>query len=209
MTFDGLAEEVEAAILAGGTSRRFGSDKCLARFAGDDQTFLDRVIAACSLVAARVVIIGPDRQGQMLPVAAVIADIGVDQGPLVGLLTALRRASAPYLLVTACDQPLLTGNVLARLLHHRSTGDVVVFTRPAGGFDPLPCVLRRETALPVIEEKVAEGARSLIQSLTRSSLRIVAVPADDGVRRALRDIDTPEVMGRLAGSLPSGGPGTD
>src|SRR5918999_1373172 len=54
----GPVDFIDAAILAGGESRRFGADKCLARLPGDDRTFLDRAIAVCRLVADRVMIIG-------------------------------------------------------------------------------------------------------------------------------------------------------
>ena len=38
-------------------------------------------------------------------------------GPLAGLLSAMRASSTPYVLIVPCDAPLMSGDLLARLLH--------------------------------------------------------------------------------------------
>src|SRR5687767_3657511 len=55
--------DIHAAVLAGGKSRRYGSDKCIARLDGNNLTFIQLVIRACREVADRVVIVGHVRPG--------------------------------------------------------------------------------------------------------------------------------------------------
>lgn len=94
------------AVLAGGQSRRFGSDKALAHWRG--RTLADHVAAALSTHVEEVVICGrglPDRPAPGL-------------GPLGGINAALAHAAAhgfDRVLVAPCDTPLLNEPLLARL----------------------------------------------------------------------------------------------
>lgn len=100
------------AVLAGGQSRRFGSDKALALAHG--RTLLDHAVAALEEVTPHVVICGrewpgrtslPDRPEGRL-------------GPLAGLNAALhhaRDAGFAHVLSIACDTPFLATAGLAAL----------------------------------------------------------------------------------------------
>lgn len=88
------------AILAGGRSRRFGSDKALALLP-DGRTLLDHAVAGLAPHVAEVVICGR---------AAGLADRpGPDLGPLGGLNAALHHARArgfAGVLSSGCDMPV-------------------------------------------------------------------------------------------------------
>lgn len=97
---------VLGAVLAGGRSRRFGSDKALAEWRG--RPLVDHVAAALVPHVERVVICGrdlPDRPGPGL-------------GPLGGINAALAHAAVhgfDRVLVAPCDTPLLDERLLTRL----------------------------------------------------------------------------------------------
>jgi molybdenum cofactor guanylyltransferase len=97
--------DISGAILAGGASRRMGADKALLRLA--DQTLLERVIATVAHVVDDVIVIG-DRPPYRRYGVPVVADDYPDAGSLGGIATALRHARHEYVLVVACDMPLLS-----------------------------------------------------------------------------------------------------
>src|SRR5437016_7594766 len=98
-----------AAILAGGQSRRIGTDKALLLLAGI--SLLERIARTTLQVVPNLLIVGrtappPDWPAD-LP-ATFIADAAPNHatpaGPLLGLITALQHTRAPVLLL-ACDTP--------------------------------------------------------------------------------------------------------
>lgn len=100
------------AILAGGASRRFGSDKALAVI--DGQTMLDHVRARLAPQCDALVVTGRDWAECVR-----VDDIpGPGFGPLGGLAGALAHARAhgfDAVLTSACDLPELPTNLRERL----------------------------------------------------------------------------------------------
>lgn len=117
---------VLGAILGGGGSVRFGSDKAVARFEG--RALVDHVIAALAPQVESLVVVGRDWAGlpriEDLPVAGL--------GPLGGLAGALGHAlrhGFDAVLVAPCDTIGLPADLLVRLgpgpsvaAGHRSIG---------------------------------------------------------------------------------------
>ncbi|QNQ08594.1 molybdenum cofactor guanylyltransferase [Sphingomonas alpina] len=99
------------AILAGGRSQRFGSDKAVALLAG--QSLIDRVVAALAPQVDSMVLVG--RAGDI----AAIPDRPLpDLGPLGGLNAALHHARAqgyPAVMTVGCDMPVLPPDLAERL----------------------------------------------------------------------------------------------
>lgn len=108
---------ITGVVLAGGQARRMGrGDKGLVEFRG-------RPLVAYALDALRAVadpvLISANRNGERYRAfgCPVIADAGPGfDGPLAGLLSAMKTAETPYLMAMPCDTPLMTGALLARLV---------------------------------------------------------------------------------------------
>ncbi|MDT7533497.1 molybdenum cofactor guanylyltransferase [Sphingobium sp. SA2] len=104
------AGRILGAVLAGGRSSRFGSDKALAQMP-DGRTLIDHAIAGLTPHVAQVVICGragglPDRPAP-------------DMGPLGGLNAALHHAQNhgfAGVLTTGCDMPLYPSELPAMLI---------------------------------------------------------------------------------------------
>ncbi len=105
--------KILGAILAGGASSRFGSDKALALFEG--RPLIDHVIIALAPQVDTLVIIGRDHPG-----FARIDDLPAPGlGPLGGLCGALHHAAAhgfDAVLCAPCDTIGLPADLVARLL---------------------------------------------------------------------------------------------
>ncbi len=95
---------VLGAVLAGGRSSRFGSDKAMAEFRG--KPLIGHVILRLRPQVSDLVVVGRDHPG-----AASIPDRpAVDLGPLGGLCAALHHAAAggyDNVLTSGCDLPEL------------------------------------------------------------------------------------------------------
>ena len=94
---------MHGAVLAGGDSRRMGSDKSEIVFQGEPlwrrQIGILREAGAEEVVLVR-------RPGQSVPAGVTcLRDSAVDAGPLAGLHAALAPGSAPFIAVLAVDMP--------------------------------------------------------------------------------------------------------
>lgn len=111
-----MRPKVLGAVLAGGQSRRFGSDKAAALL--DGHPLLDHVVEALAPQVDAVVVCG--RRHASLP--SLIDRPGPDLGPLGGLNAALHHAAAngfELVLTAGCDMPGFRSDVLAALIGHQ------------------------------------------------------------------------------------------
>jgi len=120
---------ITAVILAGGMGRRMGGqDKGLVEFEG--RPLIAHVIDAVAPQVDRLLLNANrnrEAYGQFgYPV--VTDDLEGYQGPLAGILAAMKRATTPFLLVVPCDAPHLPGSLVERLLEalQRENADIAV-----------------------------------------------------------------------------------
>jgi molybdopterin-guanine dinucleotide biosynthesis protein A len=190
---------VSGIVLAGGRSRRFGSDKLAARI--DGRRLLDRSIAALATVASEIVVVVAPGDERVLASIAVPIRVVFDPerhgGPLVGLLAGLTAVDQPLVLVAGGDMPALHPAVLGLLVRTLDVGassDAVVL-RSRGAVVPLPAAVRTGAATDHARRLVADGERRLASLFERLATRIL----DEGEWRPLdpeggtvRDVDRPE-----------------
>jgi molybdenum cofactor guanylyltransferase len=195
------SSRVTAAVLAGGESTRFGSDKALARLPGDTATFLERVVSVARSVADKVVIVAPDRSAYRSLGALIVLDLFPGEGPAGGVLTALREARTEWLLVLSCDQPLIETRDLATLLDGKGMAPVLVFQSASARLHPLPCLIRVDACRSTVEAAYEEGCRSLTKLHVRCGVKSISIPDREAERR-MSDIDSPADMPRGSQSQP-------
>jgi molybdopterin-guanine dinucleotide biosynthesis protein A len=179
-------EPVAGAILAGGASRRMGRTKALVDVDGVPMAL--RVASALTSGGCRdIAIVG----GSMSELAAlglpVVADEAPGEGPLGGVLTALRHfTEASHVLVSACDLALLDAATVRKLLeaaqaHPGSTATVAYTDR----IEPALVVWAR-ASLGDLAELFAEGERAVHRVLDQLDTQSVQVKA-----RALTNVNRP------------------
>jgi len=129
--------KITAAILAGGRSRRFGSNKALVRVNGIP--IIQHICDQLYISVRRTIVItnAPDAFAFLdLPL---FRDIFPGRGPIGGLHTALEISCSPWIFVTACDLPYFSYNILHVLARYIQNVDAVCFTK-AGKTEPLPAL---------------------------------------------------------------------
>ncbi len=189
-----------AVVLAGGASRRFGSDKLAHRIGG--VSLLERSVrAVAGLVDEIVVVTAPGRPEPTFDLGAAaapvrfVADTEAHGGPLVGLRAGLGAARGATVLVVGGDMPSLVPGVLALLLERPPAA----LADAAGVLRPLPCCLDRGTALAAADLLLAAGERrlrALLGELGTAALPWPGWQAIDPAGLSLVDVDEP---GDLAG----------
>ena len=187
---------VTGIVLAGGRSRRMGSDKAALAFGG--RTLLHHTIAALAEVADEVVVVRAP--GRDLPPfdcqrpVRVVADPVEGEGPLVGIAAGLRAASAPVALVVAVDMPFLRPALLRLLAEHAAAGARCVVPIYQGRPQPL-CSAWRRDALDVVQAQIDAGERavmSVARALDAERLAPGEWRAADPDGRSFVNVNTPE-----------------
>lgn len=179
------------AVLAGGSSSRMGLDKTELEYLG--VPFIDHAIATLSLAVREVVVCGGSYSG---PITNLRDADGV-AGPLGGVLSALEWADGRPVIVCAVDMPLVTVDLVTRLVDPPvGTGQArVAIDSGTGDVQPL-CGTYGPGADAVIRRRSAHGDASVFGLL--SALEVGHVAADS---HTLTNVNTP---GDLAALEPRG-----
>jgi molybdopterin-guanine dinucleotide biosynthesis protein A len=185
---------VTGVILAGGGSRRMGSNKALLELGGRPMI---AVVAERLRAFAQEVIIAADDAHLYLPFAdRCVPDQFPGVGTLGGIHAGLSAASHELTLAVGCDMPFISAEVLdwfveaARL---KPTADVVILRR-GEWVEPLHAVYRK-SCQPAMEEAIQGGRRRVVSFFNRVLVRYVA-PAEiahlDPELKSFRNINTPQ-----------------
>ncbi|UAK23242.1 molybdenum cofactor guanylyltransferase [Sphingomonas nostoxanthinifaciens] len=171
------------AVLAGGASRRFGSDKALAEVGG--KRLIDHAIAALAARCDAIVICGRTLEG-----FATVADRPAPGlGPLGGLAGALGAAVSggyQWVLSVPCDVPDLPGDLFERLVGEG--GGAAAYARECPVVGLWPAGLGT-----LLEAHLGSGERSMRSWIARIEAVGVDWPAP------LSNINTPDDLRRIAG----------
>ena len=201
MTAAGTAQPVTGVVLAGGRSRRFGSDKALVPV--DGTALAARVAAALASCCAEVVVVGGDGPALAALGLSTLPDEVPGLGPLGGLVSALGAAGHDWCFVAACDMPGIDGpfvrHVATRALAAAAGIDAVVPHHADGRAEPLlACYHRRagETA----RELLHRGERAMKALL--GTLRVEPLPESElaasgfDLARVARNVNRPQDLRR-------------
>ena len=150
---------VTGAVLAGGTSSRFGSEKATAQFGRCPM--IAHVVSVLRLVADDIIVaVAPGRSSYYTKIVdedvRVVEDKHRDQGPIRGLVTALEASCEDYVIVSPCDTPLLRKEVCELIIDRGRDRDGAV-PRIGGFFEPLHAVYKREPCLQAFARVIEEG----------------------------------------------------
>ena len=151
-----------AAVLAGGASRRMGRTKALIDI--DGVAMADRVIAAARGVGAEpVFLVGGDADELETLDAAVVPDDHPGEGPVGGVLTALRHVAgrSDRVVVLSCDLPAIETETLWPLVQAEAgDGFSRVWVAAADRLEPMVAIWSVD-ARERIQELFDSGERAL------------------------------------------------
>lgn len=192
---------VAVAILAGGQSRRMGTDKSFVLL--DGQPIIQRVIARVRALELPLLLIANDaaRYGGLgLPL---YGDVLPGSGSLGGVYSALYHSPAPYTLCVGCDMPLLEPALLRFLIAQRQGYDIV--TPVVGGRPESLHAVYSQSCLPVMRQQIEQQQLKInrVHDLLHT-LRVeeAALRRYDPALRSFMNVNTPDDLARIRQHLP-------
>jgi FdhD protein len=180
-------------VLAGGASRRFGSDKRRATL--DGVPLLRRAVDAVAAVADEVLVaVAPDRpvpdDVRLPPGVRVVVDEPGHEGPLAGLAAGLAAARHEVVVVLGGDHGWADTATLAGLRDALAGGagaPQAAVLEVGGRTQPLAAAYRRDV-LATVRARLAAGDPRAVALLDHLDVTALDTPGAD---RTARDVDVP------------------
>jgi molybdenum cofactor guanylyltransferase len=190
---DPLIEDISAVILAGGKSRRFGSNKAFAEL--DGRPLIERVIAVLGPVFNELTIItnNPDEYAYLgLPM---YEDLVKGLGPIGGIYTGLEKIRHTRGFFVACDMPFLNENLI-RYMASLSNGFDAVVPKVDWKMEPLHAIYSKN-CLPAIIELIAAGECMINRFFQQLRVRFLdedEIRGHDPLLRSFYNINKPDEL---------------
>ncbi|MDH3365222.1 MAG: molybdenum cofactor guanylyltransferase [Thermoplasmata archaeon] len=152
---------ITGAVLAGGTSSRFGSEKAVAPFRS--ASMIMHVLRVLSETTDETLVAvapgkGTHYRNLLDDEVFVVEDDEYGIGPIKGLVTALGAARGDYVLISPCDTPLLRREV-CEITISRAKGFDGAVPVVRGFLEPLHACYSRSKCLNAFIKSLEEGMR--------------------------------------------------
>jgi molybdopterin-guanine dinucleotide biosynthesis protein A len=182
-------DTIAAFILAGGKSRRMGTDK--SQLMLDGKSFVEHVAAALAKISGEITVVGkPATDSTKLPH---VPDVYPNWGALGGVHTALASTDAAWCLIVACDFPFVTAELFYRLASLREGYQAVAPVQSDGIPQPLCALYQTKQCLLRAEELINSGERkpvALLQSVQTRWVPFAEIEDLPGAERFFENINT-------------------
>ena len=184
---------VSGVILAGGQSRRLGTDKAFLPILG--QPLVARTVQKLAVLSDDVIVVTNEPAlyaALRLPVR-LVGDELPGQGALVGIYSGMKVARHPQTLVVACDMPFLCLPLLRYMTTLAAEYDVVI-PELGGMFEPLHAVYGRACLQPMAR-LLAAGEHQIIAFFPEVRVRAIdqsEIDAFDPDRLSFLNVNTRE-----------------
>ncbi|MBQ8975703.1 MAG: molybdenum cofactor guanylyltransferase [Oscillospiraceae bacterium] len=185
-----------AVILAGGKSRRMGSDK--PRLVYNGKTFLQSAVDRFSQAFDRVLVSVADRDKYADMGFEFVEDIYPGCGPMAGLHAALSACRGDGVFLVAADMPFADPAAALRMIQLCGEYDICALRDKNGRVEPLFAYYKR-ALIPLAEELLKSGQYKMYALFERARARLLAPPELGALWREgmLDNINFPEDYDRL------------
>jgi molybdopterin-guanine dinucleotide biosynthesis protein A len=191
-----MKDSVAGFILAGGGSRRMGTDKSLLKL--DGETFVERIANEIREVAYPLTVVG--NQSEFGSNVRHVKDVFPNWGALGGVHAALAACSNTWALIVACDFPLVTSELFRSLYSFCEGYDAVAPIQDDGIPQPLCALYRVHPCLEASEEMIKSGERkpiALLQSVRTRWVSFAELSTLRGANHFFDNVNTPEDYSRV------------
>lgn len=125
-----LPSSLGIALLCGGRSSRFGSNKALAFV--DDSTMIERIVKQAQRVIPDIILVTNRPEEYAFLNLPCLIDSRPYAGPLAALLTVFEKTLYEQVILVACDMPGLDQEMIQTLLQQTPKADACVMQDAAG-----------------------------------------------------------------------------
>ncbi len=184
-------------ILAGGQSKRMGEPK-EGVLLWDGRSMMEHLIDVLSKSCREVLIVGEPKgvNIKLRKDIKIVPDHNPGSGPLGGLETILRSGLDSEYLVIACDQPLLTIELVQKLIKSTPSSNVRLFTSESfHTVNPFPGIYP-SALLSHVQQSIQKGLTAM-HEMIRSYSDVTWIPIDQNEKTFLQNINTPQDLKEL------------
>lgn len=160
--------DISGFILAGGKSRRMGTDKALLTF--QEKPLLEHMTKLIEPFCDSLAVSGWKSDYLAFDVE-MIPDLYSDCGPIAGIFSALKYSVSDWNLMVSVDVPFVNDELLFLLISNIGEYDCII-PQHTSGVEPLIALYNRRT-WPVIEEMIKSGDYRLTNLLSKLNVRYV------------------------------------
>jgi FdhD protein len=198
-----MIEGVTAAILAGGSSSRMGTNKALLKV--DGVPIITRSYQILAHLFHEVIIVTNTPEEYAFLPCRKVPDIFPGIGSIAGLHSALTHSSTERTFVTACDMPFVEPAAIRYLCDLQQGRYDAVIPYSAGGQEPLHAVYSAQCKA-VFENAIQDNERKILDILARMNTRLVTweeIQLVNGSVKSFLNVNTPEEYSAIsAGQAP-------
>jgi len=155
-----LPEKATAIIMAGGASRRMGTDKSMLTI--EDKPIIERTCEQLGNCFEQILISANEVEKYTFLGFQIVPDKVPEQGPLMGIASTLEASVNELNFVIACDIPQIKLVTIKQMLARaaESKADIVVPKTGKNKYEPLFAVYRK-SALEAINKTLSSGKRKI------------------------------------------------
>ena len=164
-----IVHPVSCIVLAGGKSKRLGTDKTFLRIG--DRFLIEEIVEKMAQIGDEVIIVTNSPRKYAYLETRLVGDVYPGKGALGGLYSGLKAACYDYGLVVASDMPFLNLRLLRYMIILSSGYDVVV-PRVKGLLEPLHAIYSKECLQP-IERLLSAGSLRIVGFFPEVRVRYV------------------------------------
>jgi len=151
-------QNISAIILAGGKSTRMNGNKALLPVYG--KRLIEKIVHTLELYFKEIIISAQcNKQFDFLQ-HQIVLDEKPGNGPLMGILSALRASGNPVNFVIACDIPEINLAFIEEMIGHINNYDIVVPLSGKNKYEPLFSLYNKDV-MPKIEELLSAGEKKI------------------------------------------------
>ena len=171
-------EQATAIIMAGGDSTRMKTDK--SRLPVGDRTLIEHVVAQIAPHFDQVLISAKTDDAFQFPNVEIVPDEVPGQGPLRGIVSAMKRSRHTLNFIQACDIPNTDLALVRKMLRHIGNCHAITPRNPSGRCEPLYTVYHI-SVLPIMEAMLARGQKSVHKVFDQCRARYVDLPEENTI----------------------------
>lgn len=179
-------KDITGIILSGGKNSRMGTDKGFLSLNG--KLFTQYCIDALYPLVSEIIIISNHSDYDRFGLKRV-EDVIENAGPLAGLYSGLLQSKTPYNLVLSCDVPLITSNILEKLIENISDEIDVAQIESNGKTMPLIALYKTKNK-DLFYKLLKRGERRLRTAVNQCKVKNITLTSES--EKFTVNVNTPE-----------------
>jgi molybdopterin-guanine dinucleotide biosynthesis protein A len=181
-------KDITGIILSGGKNSRMGKDKGFLSLNG--KLFTQYCIDALTPLVSETIIISNNKDYDRFGLKR-IEDVIENAGPLAGLYSGLLHSNTTYNLVLSCDIPLITSNILEKLIDNIS--DYVDISQIESNGKTMPLIALYKTKNKDLFYKLLKsGERRLRYAVNQCKVKNIKLDSES--EKFTINVNTPEEL---------------